>query len=319
MPPDGTPFPAGGPPIFLATALIPLSLVVASIGLLPLLEGQELPPEPAVLREENMARRAAAIAAVVSDEVSHRRVREIDLQEAHYRQTARPGSAILPADRSTHSPGNQTMRMFRRLLIVASMAIAWPAAAASLPNRPVPSLDLHRYAGQWYEIARLPMYFERECLDAVVATYTPNPDGTIHVHNTCRTRKGRSSVDGVARMKKHQPAALEVRFAPAWLTWLPMAWADYWVIEVDAGYQWAVIGGPGRNHLWILSRQPTMDPALLQTLVEHSRQRGYPVDRLMMTAPAGAPDRPAESAPAPNGTPPLHDRDLRPAAPETRG
>ena len=186
------------------------------------------------------------------------------------------------------------MRMFRRLLIMATVIVAWPAAAAGLPNRPVPSLDLHRYAGRWYEIARLPMYFERKCLDAVVATYTPDPDGTIHVHNTCRTSKGRMSADGVARFKEHRPAALEVRFAPDWLTWLPMAWADYWVIEVDPDYRWAVIGGPGRDHLWILSRQPTMDQALLRTLTEHSRQRGYPVDQLMMTAPADTPDRPAE-------------------------
>ncbi|HTH68285.1 MAG TPA: lipocalin family protein, partial [Rhodanobacter sp.] len=59
----------------------------------------------------------------------------------------------------------------------------------------------------------------------------------------------------------------------------------YWVIEVDADYQWAVIGSPGRKHLWILSRRPTMDRALFQTLKEHSRQRGYQVDQLVMTAP----------------------------------
>jgi apolipoprotein D and lipocalin family protein len=177
------------------------------------------------------------------------------------------------------------MRMFRRLLMAALLAAALPTVAATLPNQPVPSLDIHRYAGQWHEIARLPMYFERKCLDAVIATYTPNPDGTVHIHNACRTSKGRMSVDGVARMKDNQPAALEVRFVPAWLTWLPMAWADYWVIEVDADYQWAVIGSPGRKHLWILARRPTMDRALFQTLKEHSRQRGYQVDQLMMTAP----------------------------------
>lgn len=177
------------------------------------------------------------------------------------------------------------MHPFCRLLIVATITCAWPAAAASLPNQPVPSLDLHRYAGQWHEIARLPMYFERNCLDGVVATYTPNPDGTVHIHNTCRTARGPMSVEGVARIKDRQPAALEVRFAPAWLTWLPMAWADYWVIEVDADYQWAVIGSPGRKHLWILSRHPVMDRALFAQLREHSRQRGYAVDRLIITAP----------------------------------
>jgi apolipoprotein D and lipocalin family protein len=176
------------------------------------------------------------------------------------------------------------MRMFRRLLMVVLVATALPTAAATLPNQPVPSLDINRYAGQWHEIARLPMYFERKCLDAVIATYTPNPDGTVRVHNSCRTDKGRMSVEGVARIKGNQPAALEVRFAPAWLTWLPMAWADYWVIEVDADYRWAVIGSPERKHLWILSRQPTMDRALFLTLKEHSRQRGYQVDQLIMTA-----------------------------------
>ncbi|MDW2982357.1 MAG: lipocalin family protein [Rhodanobacter sp.] len=177
------------------------------------------------------------------------------------------------------------MHLSCRLLMVATLACTGPVAAANLPNRPVPSLDLHRYAGQWHEIARLPMYFERRCLDGVVATYTPNPDGTVQIHNTCRTSKGPMSVEGVARMKDDQPAALEVRFAPAWLSWLPMARADYWVIEVDADYQWAVIGSPGRQHLWILSRRPTMDRALFHVLEEHSRQRGYDVGRLIMTAP----------------------------------
>jgi apolipoprotein D and lipocalin family protein len=177
------------------------------------------------------------------------------------------------------------MHLSCRLLMVATLACTGPVAAANLPNRPVPSLDLHRYAGQWHEIARLPMYFERRCLDGVVATYTPNPDGTVQIHNTCRTSTGPMSVEGVARMKDDQPAALEVRFAPAWLSWLPMARADYWVIEVDADYQWAVIGSPGRQHLWILSRRPTMDRALFHVLEEHSRQRGYDVGRLIMTAP----------------------------------
>lgn len=173
-----------------------------------------------------------------------------------------------------------------RLLLTTLLVFVLPlAAATTLPNRPVESLDLARYSGQWHEIARLPMYFQRKCLGAVVATYTPNPDGTIHVHNSCRTEKGPMSVDGVARIQSDQPAALEVRFAPAWLTWLPAAWAPYWVIEVDADYQWAVIGSPNRKHLWILSRQPTMDRARFQILREHSRQRGYAVDRLIVTAP----------------------------------
>ncbi|HEY8587219.1 MAG TPA: lipocalin family protein [Rhodanobacter sp.] len=177
------------------------------------------------------------------------------------------------------------MRHFGLLLVIALVIATLPVSASTLPNQPVPSLDLHRYAGKWHEIARLPMYFQRKCLDGVVATYTPNPDGTIHVHNSCRTAKGPMSVNGIARISHDQPAALQVRFAPAWLTWLPMAWADYWVIEVDRDYQWAVIGSPSRKHLWILARQPFMDHALFNQLRDHAGQRGYLVNRLIITAP----------------------------------
>lgn len=112
------------------------------------------------------------------------------------------------------------------LLLFALLFGSSSAAAAELPNEPVRSLEMARYAGQWHEIARLPMYFQRKCLGGVIATYTPGADGIVHVHNSCRTAKGHMSVDGVARVKGNQSGALEVRFAPRWLTWLPMAWAD---------------------------------------------------------------------------------------------
>ncbi len=172
--------------------------------------------------------------------------------------------------------------MLRSLLMATLMTAA---AATTLPNHPVRTLELDRYAGQWHEIAHLPMFFQRRCLDAVTATYTPNPDGTIHVHNTCRTSDGMTSVDGVAKITEGQPAALKVRFAPAWLGWLPMAWADYWVIEVDADYRWAVVGSPSRKYLWILSRQQEMPRGLFESIRQRAQQRGYAVDKLVMMAP----------------------------------
>jgi len=142
-----------------------------------------------------------------------------------------------------------------------------------------------RYAGQWHEIAHLPMFFERSCVSAVTATYTPRADGTIKVHNACRTKHGIKTVDGTARTDPGQPAELKVRFIPGWLSWLPDAWADYWVIAVDADYQWAVIGSPSRKYLWILARRPGMRHALFQTIIERARQQGYDVNKLMLMAP----------------------------------
>ena len=175
--------------------------------------------------------------------------------------------------------------MLKSALITLAMA-ASAASAPALANQPVGSLDLQRYAGTWHEIAHLPMFFQRKCVDTITATYTVNADGTIGVRNACRTRSGEMDEStGVARPVEGLDGALQVRFAPEWLSWVPMVWADYWVIDLDPDYQWAVVGGPSRKYLWILSRRPTMDQALFQRLKDGARRRGYPVDDLVMAAP----------------------------------
>jgi apolipoprotein D and lipocalin family protein len=175
--------------------------------------------------------------------------------------------------------------MLHVMLMALLMASSAPASAAALPNQPVSTLDLDRYAGQWHEIAHLPMFFQRKCLGAVTASYTPMPDGTINVHNSCNTRRGTQTVDGVAKIVDGQPAAFKVRFAPAWLGWLPRAWADYWVIDVAPDYQWAVIGSPSRKYLWVLARRPDMQRALFESILDRARRRGYAVEKLVIMAP----------------------------------
>ena len=176
--------------------------------------------------------------------------------------------------------------MLRSMLATILMAAAVPVAAASLPNQPVPNLDLARYLGQWHEIGHLPMFFQRKCVDRITATYTADADGTIAVHNACRVKDGSMDAsDGVARKVDGRSAALQVRFAPAWLSWLPLVWADYWVVDLDPDYRWAVVGGPSRKYLWVLSRSPSMSRTQFDHIKERARQRGYPVDNLVMAAP----------------------------------
>ena len=175
-----------------------------------------------------------------------------------------------------------------KTLIALLLAVAAPLAAAQSPspNAPVEALDLDRYAGQWHEIAHLPMFFQRKCIDRITATYTRRADGTIEVRNACRSRAG--DVDestGAARPVAGRPGALEVRFAPAFLSWLPMVWADYWVIDLDPEYRWAVVGGPTRKYLWVLSREPSMARTQFEQITARARAKGYPVDRLVMAAP----------------------------------
>lgn len=169
------------------------------------------------------------------------------------------------------------------LLLIALAAGAALAQPGTRANTAVPALDLDRYAGTWHEIAHLPMFFQRQCVGDITATYSKRADGDIDVLNACRTREGlRDAANGIARAVAGKPGELEVRFASDWLAWLPGAWADYWVIALDPDYQWAVVGGPDREHLWILSRQPSMDKALYERLVADAAARGYPVRDLVL-------------------------------------
>ncbi len=172
----------------------------------------------------------------------------------------------------------------KRLLPLALLfASAASAAQDALPNESVPALDLQRYAGQWHEIAHMPMFFQRNCAANITATYTSREDGKLGVRNACDDEDGKRMVsEGTARPVAGHPGRLEVRFAPDWLAWVPMVWADYWVVDLDPDYQWAVVGGPSRKYLWILSRTPTMPRAQYDAIVARAARRGYPVEELIL-------------------------------------
>lgn len=170
-------------------------------------------------------------------------------------------------------------------IIVAGAAQANRRKEAA-PLAVVPTLDLQRYAGRWYEIAKLPNRFQRECVGDTSATYTLRPDGTVTVRNQCRRADGRmKSAEGVARKaEKGGPASkLEVRFAPAFLSFVPAVWGDYWVIALGDNYEYSVVGEPGREYLWILSRRPQMDDAEYQRLLALAAAKGFDTSRVVRT------------------------------------
>ncbi len=152
------------------------------------------------------------------------------------------------------------------------------------PVRTVASVDLDRYAGDWFEVARFPNRFQHKCVADVRASYARRPDGRIDVVNRCRMAKGETEARGVARVTDHHSRAkLEVRFAPAWLSWLPAVWGDYWIIGLSPDYAWAVVGSPGRDYLWILARSPHLDEESLAAARRAARDNGFDVERLVPT------------------------------------
>ena len=149
----------------------------------------------------------------------------------------------------------------------------------------VEALDLERYQGVWYEIARLPNEFQDQCVGDVTAEYTLLESGKVEVINRCRLEDG--SIDqaiGLARRPDpNRPAALEVRFAPRWLSLLPFVWGDYQVFALDDDYQWALVGDPSREYLWMLARTPRIDSALYQDLIEQAAAQGFDTQAIVQT------------------------------------
>jgi apolipoprotein D and lipocalin family protein len=183
----------------------------------------------------------------------------------------------------------------RRSLLIAVLSTLLPAAPAvgAGPVEPVPSLELERYAGRWFEIARYPQFFQRNCARNVTAEYTLRDDGRIRVVNRCLREDGRE-IDARGEARRADPAGpasrLEVRFAPRWLSALPFVWADYWVIALDPEYRWAVVGSPSRKYLWILSRTPQLDETTYDRILESIGFQGYDPAGLTRTQQSAAAD-----------------------------
>lgn len=148
----------------------------------------------------------------------------------------------------------------------------------------MPHVDIERYLGTWYEIARYPNRFEKQCV-AVTADYSLRDDGKIRVVNACR--KGGldgpiKSIEGKAWVVDRETnAKLKVQF------FWPFRGA-YWIIDLGKDYDYAVVGHPNRKYLWILSRTPQMEPALYRVIVDRLAEQGYDPARLQKTLQPGS-------------------------------
>jgi apolipoprotein D and lipocalin family protein len=150
----------------------------------------------------------------------------------------------------------------------------------------IASLDVPRYLGTWYEIAKYPNWFQKKCVSNTKAVYTAKPDGNLRVLNSCKTASGETSeAEGLARqIGAKDSAKLEVRFAPEWLSFLPLVWGDYWVIDLDSQYQVAAVSDPKREYLWVLSRTPQLDPKVYADLLQRLKQQQFDILKLELTS-----------------------------------
>jgi len=147
------------------------------------------------------------------------------------------------------------------------------------PLQTVSHVDLNRYMGKWYEIASFPQWFQKNCV-ASSASYSLRADGKVDVLNQCREK----TLDG--KLKKAKGKAKVVNRETNAKLKVSFFWpfsGNYWIIDLGTNYEYAVVGHPNRNYLWILSRTPHMEQAVYDGILDRLRQQHYDVSRLRKT------------------------------------
>ncbi len=170
------------------------------------------------------------------------------------------------------------------LLSLGLLACAGPAALEGSKGPPtVDHVDLARYQGTWYEIARLPMWFQRNCIRSK-ATYGVLDSGEVSVRNECDTADGKL-LSATGRARSVDPATnarLEVRFDNWWSVFVPSnPQGNYWILYLDEGYRTVIVGTPDRKNLWIMARTPSLEPAQYRELVDRARALGFDTSSLV--------------------------------------
>ena len=174
----------------------------------------------------------------------------------------------------------------KRILLVLPLLLAACAGGPSYRDTTVPlatamQVDLNRYQGLWYEIARFPVSFEEGCV-GVTAEYTLNPNGTVKVVNTCRegtlSAPPRSS-EAIAETVDSSNSRLKVDFVPL----IPFTSGDYWILHIDEDYRTVVVGTPNGTAGWVLAREPQISDVRLQRGYDVLQRAGYDLSLITLT------------------------------------
>jgi len=152
----------------------------------------------------------------------------------------------------------------------------------------LPSLDLQRYLGTWYEIARLPMKHEPENATDVTAHYSLDEEGKVRVRNRCLVDGKVEESVGQATPVDAGNTRLEVSFLPEGLRWIPFTKGDYWVLKLDPEYRVALVGTPDHEFLWLLAREPHLAPGVRTAFLDEALRQGFDLGALIDTPHTGA-------------------------------
>jgi apolipoprotein D and lipocalin family protein len=166
---------------------------------------------------------------------------------------------------------------FLALPLLLTACIAGPSGNPK-PPQPAKSVDLDRYVGRWYEVARYDMRFEKGC-EGVTADYSKRPDGLIRVLNTCH----QGAVDGPVKTSEGKAKVVDpATNAKLKVSFFGPFWGDYWVLDHADDYSWSIVGEGSGKYLWLLARKPPTDLER-EALTARARALGYDTAMLRPT------------------------------------
>ena len=168
-------------------------------------------------------------------------------------------------------------RWLLALPLLLAACIAGPSGNPK-PPQPAKSVDLDRYAGRWYEVARYDMRFEKGC-EGVTADYSKRPDGLIRVVNTCH----KGAVDGPVKTSEGKAKVVDTATrAKLKVSFFGPFWGDYWVLDHADDYSWSIVGEGSGKYLWLLTRKPPSDLER-EALTARAKVLGYDTSMLRPT------------------------------------
>lgn len=170
-------------------------------------------------------------------------------------------------------------------VVLLGLGMATMTYAKDTPLKTVDRVELDRYLGVWYEVARKPLYFQNKCDRNVTATYTLNENGNVNVDNKCITKDGEQTQSVGEAFVQNAPfnSKLKVSFLPSAIRWLPVGRGDYWVLKIDDGYQTVLVGEPKRKYMWVLSRSAHPNETVINEYLDYAQSVGYDLGDVIKT------------------------------------
>jgi apolipoprotein D and lipocalin family protein len=187
----------------------------------------------------------------------------------------------------------RTLSRYAAVVVVGLAALSASGCGSPAPALEVaPSLDLSQFQGKWYEIARLPRATQDDC-NGTTAFYTQTSDGSLSLVNQCNLGSATGPLYTVAMSASVPNAAVPAKLA---LT-VGGYTGDYWILEIGANYEYAVVGHPSRLYWWLLSRTPSLDPTTMQGVLDRAKTSDFDLSQLLYTPQPPASERDALATP----------------------